>query len=85
MLIPCCKAEAALGAASLLQGRAQNSWQLRYVRATCEWCSAIKICLTQGGRRLLFRWAKPLSTDPQGFQAFSQRFATPAFEERLCR
>ncbi|CAK9036606.1 unnamed protein product [Durusdinium trenchii] len=52
------EAEAALGAASLLQGRAQNS-----------------------GRRLLFRWAKPLSTDPQGFQAFSQRFATPAFEE----
>lgn len=52
------EAEAALAAASLLQGRAQSS-----------------------GRQLRIRWAKPLSSDHQRLQAFSQRFATPKVAE----
>eukprot|EP00435_Cladocopium_sp_Y103_P023266 s680_g5.t1 len=38
--------------------------------------------LLQGGRQLRFRWAKPLSTNNQKLQAFSQRFATPKVVER---
>lgn len=34
------------------------------------------------GRQLRFRWAKPLPTDCQRLQAFSQRFATPKILEQ---